>query len=1019
MPKSATWVKKNQKMLCDSRSGGALTKVTRVEMIGSFLGNLLRRQKLEDNSNLASNTHRIIQWLTWPDSECDCISGSKASNREFRAFGMFRWTRQAVLFAGAAASTLISNPAFPDPAGNPANFSQTTAGAIATTVPDGVCGFTTTAVGGGGGSSSAAAGTGGQGGGAASISATFKALPLQAVSGAVASGGLAGANPTGGTGTQAGGTGGAITSATVHRGSGGGGSTSLSVGGVQVIVAGGGGGGGAAHGNTPNSNGGNGGTAGISPGAAALGVNGSTGANTTAVGGVLGTVGGGQGGQTAASGAGGVNSINATENGFAGTAAGLGGNGGIDTGTDSAGGGGAGFTGGGGGASTNGDAAMGGGGGGGSSFVRGTSPTVAAPVPTSVSATPMPSIGSGALPGATGSMALTWVPCLYTLNMAKSVSAPTVNAGGRVVWTVSVTNTGPDPMTRGDTLTLTDTLPVGPNGAPAPAFRVLSIGTSGGSNLDLDSGAFTCAGMSVGAAMPSSSTCTRPYSALSAPGAPSGGTRGLNSGETLTITYEQIISNRAACSTITNTATAVDRTSAGSTTTRTANAPLSISCYDLAVTKSVSPTVAAAGQVLTWNVAVTNNGPADMAGPDDTASNPLIVTDAAPATNVAAPTAFTSAGPAGACTYSGSTITCPSSLAAGQTQTFTFQQTVNAAAPTGAVIPNTASVIDFRAADTNDSAPASATVPPTTIAITKISNGGVGGFTFNGDNGFGAAQTITTVTSGTGVTGATRTLTAASTATTVTESIPAGYALASATCTGMGAGGTVTPNLATGALVLDSAATAAGSAIACTFTNTKLPTITLTKVSNGGVGAFTFNGDNGFGAAQTITTVMSATGVSGSSRTLAAAATATTFTESIPAGYALASATCTGLGTGGTATPNLATGALTLDSAATAAGSAIACTFTNTKLPTTALTKISNGGVGAFIFNGDNGFGAAQTITTVTSGAGVTGSARTLTAAAAATTVTESIPAGYALASAACTGLGTGGTATPNLGACA
>ncbi len=151
--------------------------------------------------------------------------------------------------------------------------------------------------------------------------------------------------------------------------------------------------------------------------------------------------------------------------------------------------------------------------------------------------------------------------------------------------------------------------------------------------------------------------------------------------------------------------------------------------------------------------------------------------------------------------------------------------------------------------------------PPPTITLTKISNGAVGPFTFNGDNGFGAAQTITTVTSGVGVAGATRTLAAASTITTITETIPAGYVLASATCSGMGGGGTATPNLGTGALVLNAAATAAGSVIACTFTNTRLPTITLTKISNGAVGPFTFNGDNGFGAAQTITTVTSGVGV--------------------------------------------------------------------------------------------------------------------------------------------------------------
>ena len=171
-----------------------------------------------------------------------------------------------------------------------------------------------------------------------------------------------------------------------------------------------------------------------------------------------------------------------------------------------------------------------------------------------------------------------------------------------------------------------------------------------------------------------------------------------------------------------------------------------------------------------------------------------------------------------------------------------------------------------------------------------------------------------------GVAGATRTLAAASTITTITETIPAGYVLASATCSGMGGGGTATPNLATGALVLNAAATAAGSNIACTFTNTRLPTITLTKISNGAVGGFTFNGDNGFGAAQTITTVTSGVGVAGATRTLAAASTITTITETIPAGYVLASATCSGMGGGGTATPNLATGALVLNAAATAPG---------------------------------------------------------------------------------------------------
>jgi hypothetical protein len=116
--------------------------------------------------------------------------------------------------------------------------------------------------------------------------------------------------------------------------------------------------------------------------------------------------------------------------------------------------------------------------------------------------------------------------------------------------------------------------------------------------------------------------------------------------------------------------------------------------------------------------------------------------------------------------------------------------------------------------------PAACLAPPPTVTVTKVSNGGVGPFSFTGNNGF-APQTITTVTSGTGVAGATQTLTAAGVITAITESAPpAGFVLASITCTGLGAGGTATPVIATGTVTLDAAATATGAAIACTFTNT-------------------------------------------------------------------------------------------------------------------------------------------------------------------------------------------------------
>lgn len=112
---------------------------------------------------------------------------------------------------------------------------------------------------------------------------------------------------------------------------------------------------------------------------------------------------------------------------------------------------------------------------------------------------------------------------------------------------------------------------------------------------------------------------------------------------------------------------------------------------------------------------------------------------------------------------------------------------------------------------------AAPTVP--SITVSKISNGGVGTFGFSGSNGF-ANQSITTLASGSAVAGATQTLTAAGVSTSITEAAPPlGYTLASISCTGLGSGGTQTNDLLTRTVTLDAAATAAGAAIACTFTN--------------------------------------------------------------------------------------------------------------------------------------------------------------------------------------------------------
>ncbi len=266
------------------------------------------------------------------------------------------------------------------------------------------------------------------------------------------------------------------------------------------------------------------------------------------------------------------------------------------------------------------------------------------------------------------------------------------------------------------------------------------------------------------------------------------------------------------------------------------------------------------------------------------------------------------------------------------------------------------------------------------ITISKISNGGVGTFSFTGNNGY-TSQSITTATAGTPVAAPSIVLTSAGVATTITETPATGFSVSAINCTGLGSGGTQTPNLAAGSVALDAAAVSTTSNIACTFTNTlaPLPTITITKISNGGTAAFNFTGTNGF-AAQTITTTAAGTGVAGATQSLTAALTATTITESIPAAYQLMSVNCTGLGTGGTYTANLATGAVDFNAAATARGAAINCTFTNAKLPTLTLNKTSNGGTGTYNFtvtNADanvqtNAVDSAAAITTATAGTAAT-----------------------------------------------
>lgn len=204
--------------------------------------------------------------------------------------------------------------------------------------------------------------------------------------------------------------------------------------------------------------------------------------------------------------------------------------------------------------------------------------------------------------------------------------------------------------------------------------------------------------------------------------------------------------------------------------------------------------------------------------------------------------------------------------------------------------------------------------------------------------------------------------------------------------------------------------------VVCTYTNARRPTVTVTKVSNGGVGTFAFSGNNGF-AAQNITTAIPGTGVAGATQTLTAASTATRITESAPpAGFVLSAISCTGLGAGGTATPTIngsGGGFVDLSALATAPGSNIACTFTNTALGSVTIVKDA-------VPNSAQDFGFTSTNPSIPAFSldddadPALPSTRTFTNLAPGSfTVTETATAGWTLTGLACTDPDNGSSVSP------
>ncbi len=231
-------------------------------------------------------------------------------------------------------------------------------------------------------------------------------------------------------------------------------------------------------------------------------------------------------------------------------------------------------------------------------------------------------------------------------------------------------------------------------------------------------------------------------------------------------------------------------------------------------------------------------------------------------------------------------------LAVGETVTCTFGNTKVAAPATGA------------------------------IRITKTTTGGDASFPFSTT---GAGLTGFTLATSGGVS-PTRSFTSLAPGTyTVSEAVPPGWALTGITCTDPTGDTTAAGSTATITL-------AAGETVSCTFANRAAASVVIEKVAQGGDGTFNFTGTANF-------SITTAGGFGQDSTTFASVTPGVpfSFSETVPAGWEFAGATCRDAATNagvGTPVPNGRT-------FVPAAGQRVICTVTNRRLAQVTIVEVS------------------------------------------------------------------------------
>jgi len=211
---------------------------------------------------------------------------------------------------------------------------------------------------------------------------------------------------------------------------------------------------------------------------------------------------------------------------------------------------------------------------------------------------------------------------------------------------------------------------------------------------------------------------------------------------------------------------------------------------------------------------------------------------------------------------------------------------------------------------------------------------------------------------------------------TVSEAVPPGWTLSSAVCTDPTGDTTVVGGTATVKL-------GPAEDVTCTYTDTALGTIQVSKHTVGGDGTFSFSGPQDF----QITTT---SGAGGPFALPNLAPGIYAISESVPADWQLSGIACADptndtTTSGSTATIHLAP------------GETVACTFTDTRQASVIVEKQTLGGDGAFAFTGSQSFSITTT----------TGNGKNTTAFASVVpgvplSIVESVPTGWTLVSAAC-----------------